>query len=79
MTTYENDIDSAPGKEDQEEPKLENQPWSYYTHPTRATKLLTKRFCTYFVYVLIYYLIQVTCCIALVNFYGDADRFIPCN
>ena len=77
---YDNDIDTMPQKsEEEEEVKLYNQPWSYYTHPDRATKLLTKRFCTYFVYVLIYYLIQVTCCIALVNFYGDADRFIPCN
>ena len=80
MTSYGDEIDSKPKAEaDEEEEKLTNQDWSYYFHPTQATKLITGRFCVYFIYVLFYYLIQLAACIGVVNFYGDADRFIACN
>ena len=46
--------------------------------PSASTKLITKRCVPFSVYIGIYYVIQLACCICAVNFYGDADRFNSC-
>ena len=41
--------------------------------------MLTKRFFACLSFVLIYYLIQFTAAVGVVNFYSDADRHLSCN
>ena len=72
--------DMPPSKEEEEgEEELRLQPWNWYFKPAQATKLITGRFWTFFALVLTYYLFQLIACIAVVNFYGDIDRFYACN
>ena len=37
------------------------------------------RFWLFGINIALYYLLQVAACIAIVNFYGDSDRFISCQ
>lgn len=47
--------------------------------PEQMSQLISGRFMAYFVYVLAYYLIQLTGCVGVVNFYSDVDRFNSCG
>ena len=72
--------DAPPTKQEEEEQEGEfNLPWIQYFYPGNATKLITKRCIPFSVYIGIYYVIQLSACIASVNFYGDADRFNSCE
>ena len=70
---------AAKKEEEEEEEELRLQDWSWYFHPAQSHKLITGRFWSYFVLVLVYYMFQLVACICSVNFYGDIDRFNACN
>ena len=57
-------------------------PWKKYFEPVNLAPLLHKdatRCTLYSLNIGIYYLLQICACIAIVNFYGDSDRFYSCN
>lgn len=70
-------------KEESEKEKLPKQmPWKRYFEPAIVVQLMNKdglRFWLFGMIILLYYLLQLASAIAIVNFYGDTDRFISCN
>ena len=56
--------------------------WKKYFEPVTIAPLLHKdrtRCTLYSLNVGIYYLLQLVACVAIVNFYGDSDRFFSCD
>ena len=56
--------------------------WKKYFEPVTIAPLLHKdrtRCTLYSLNVGIYYLLQLVACVAIVNFYGDSDRFYSCD
>ena len=71
-------VEDAQNKGEGSEQEVNEMPWINYLYPAASTKLITKRCVPFSVYIGIYYVIQLACCICAVNFYGDADRFNSC-
>ena len=72
-------VEDAQNKGEGSEQEVNEMPWINYLYPSASTKLITKRCVPFSVYIGIYYVIQLACCICAVNFYGDADRFNSCK
>ena len=69
-------------EESKDEKLPKNMAWKRYFEPAIVVKLMSndpKRFWAFGLWVIIYYLIQISCCIAIVNFYSDADRGLSCG
>ena len=83
MTSDDKNIDSMPGKDgsDDGEAKrvFEKEGWMVYFEPAQARTLITKRWVKFSSFVGIYYMLQLTGCIGVVNFYSDVDRFTACT
>ena len=72
-------LDEPDQNDDEAEKPAEIKSWSYYLHPDQVAPLMSRRLLVFGSYNLLYYLIQLTAAVGVVNFYCDIDRFNSCG